>query len=642
MIRCALGGGNQLLFLRNSFPLSERIVGSLSQYRQPSQLRHLSTYDSVNPDKCNLHLVHRYVAYKPICVFSSILVRRIFLNLSTFLDIAIIGISPFEPISEVKSQLPLYELITEDYAPHGGKLNEDKVAIIDGSTGMKRTFKDYYVTATNLAGALRHDFGVIDHNTTIALFCPNHVDFAPIILAVALCGAKVTPINPLYKRIELETVLDQSQCSILIAHTSTLDVALDTIKNGGNLSTVKHVIVVTDDNNGASGLPEGTITLNHLRRHADAFDRTIEKVHGNTLTYPLVIPYSSGTTGLPKAICLTHSNIVSNLLQQHIVEGPFIQPNHTIMSPLPFYHMYAFMVSLLYSAWQGLTLVTMSKRFDLKQFCQLVEMHRPERCHLVPPILLRLANDPIVKKYDLSSIQIILSAAAPLSSDIEESVAKRIGEQCRVKQLFGMSELSCTGTICADNDIKRGSVGRLVSSTVGKILDENGNSLPPDESGQLALRGPQVMMGYIDNPEKTKECLSENGWLLTGDIAHYDKKGHFYITDRIKDLIKVRGHQVAPAELEALLLKHPAIVDAAVVGIPDKYSGELCRAYVVLRKPWHDVPITDVNLYAYMKDRISPHKRFDGGIEFTHSIPKSASGKILRRVLRDQATPKRP
>jgi 4-coumarate--CoA ligase len=521
-------------------------------------------------------------------------------------------------------------------------LNEEKIAIVDGSTGMQRTFKDYYVTATNLAGALRYDFGVTDCGTTIALFCPNHVDYAPIILAVALCGAKLTPINPLFKRMELETILNQSHCSILIAHTSTLDVALDTI---AGTPPVKHVIVVTDEvqatsdgrTSGESVFPAGTVSLDQLRSHRQAFDKTIEKVIGNTVTYPVVIPYSSGTTGLPKGVCLTHSNIVSNQLQQHIVEGPFIQADHTIFSPLPFYHMYAFMVSLLYSAWQGLTLVTMSKRFNLEQFCQLVEKHAPERCHLVPPILLRLANDPIVSKYDMTSIRIILSAAAPLSPDIEDAVVKRIGEQCKVKQLFGMSELSCTGTICSDNDIKRGSVGKLVSNTIGKILDRNGNSLPPNQSGELALLGPQVMMGYLNNPEKTKESLSEKGWLLSGDIAHYDKDGYFYVTDRIKDLIKVRGHQVAPAELEALLLQHPAIVDAAVVGVPDKYSGELCRAYVVLRQPWNHSPVTESDVYEYLKDLISPQKRLDGGVAFIDAIPKSASGKILRRVLRDQA-----
>jgi 4-coumarate--CoA ligase len=553
--------------------------------------------------------------------------------------------------------LPLYELVTENYAPHGGILNEEKAAIIDGSTGMQRSFKDYYVTATNLAGALRYDFDVTDHNTTIALFCPNHVDYAPIVLAVALCGAKVTPINPMYKSMELETILTQSQSTILIAHTSTLDVSLEAIKSSGKTSRVKHIIVVTDEvenlsadsSVASSAVPFGTVSLDYLRSHGQAFDVTVKEVHGNTQTRPVVIPYSSGTTGLPKGVCLTHCNIVSNLLQLDKVEGSFVQPHHTFISPLPFYHIYAFTVSLLFAAWYGLTLVTMSKRFDLEQFCQLVQKHAPERCHLVPPIILRLANDPIVEKYDLTSLETVVSAAAPLSSDVEKAVVSRIGEQCRVKQGWGMSELAPIGTMCADNDTKPGSVGPLVASTVGKILDPSGNSLPPNKSGELAILGPQVMIGYMDNPDKTRECLSEQGWLLTGDIAHYDNDGHFFITDRIKELIKVRGYQVAPAELEALLLTHPEVVDVAVIGVTDEYSGELPRAYIVRRhapSPASDGDdcnasqdskvVTESDLYEWVKERVAGYKRLDGGIIFTDAIPKSASGKILRRVLRDQ------
>jgi 4-coumarate--CoA ligase len=194
--------------------------------------------------------------------------------------------------------------------------------------------------------------------------------------------------------------------------------------------------------------------------------------------------------------------------------------------------------------------------------------------------------------------------------------------------------------------------GPLVSSTVGKILDHSGNSLPPNQTGELAINGPQVMMGYMDNPDQTRECLSEQGWLRTGDMAHYDNDGFFYITDRIKELIKVRGHQVAPAELEALLLTHPEVIDAAVIGIHDNYSGELPRAFVIRRrnpdyattddtdesnKTEESVMITESDLYEWVKERVTGYKRLDGGIVFVDTIPKSASGKILRRVLRDQA-----
>jgi 4-coumarate--CoA ligase len=197
-----------------------------------------------------------------------------------------------------------------------------------------------------------------------------------------------------------------------------------------------------------------------------------------------------------------------------------------------------------------------------------------------------------------------------------------------------MSELSPIGTICPDWNIKSGAIGPVVSDTVAKIIDPEGASLGPNQSGELLLKGPQVMMGYLNDPVRTAECLSPSGWLRSGDVAHYDEEGNFYITDRIKELIKVRGYQVAPAELEEVLLSHPAIQDATVIPFPDEVSGELPRAYIVLKPDATDTTENDV--YDYVKQNVAPYKRLEGGVVFTDAIPKSASGKILRRVLRDQ------
>lgn len=546
-----------------------------------------------------------------------------------FCFVVSLPISPFPPIPEGPYP-PLYEFVTENYKPHGGYL-DDKIAMIDGSTGLQRTFRDYYTTATGLAGALRFDFDIVE-NSTVALYCPNHVDYLPIVLAVALCGARVTPVNPLYTGHELDQVLDRSRSTVLFVHSSKLDIALQSVKN----SHIKHVIVVTDDSSEAT--PEGTIGLEYLRKHGEAFDETVHHIHRNTTTHPLCLPYSSGTTGLPKGVCLTHSNLVSNLLQLEQVEGMSFPQNQTLISPLPFFHIYAFTVSMLYPAWKGQTVITTSGRFDLEEFCQLVELHQPQRAHLVPPILLGLSKNPVVDQYNLSSLHTILSAAAPLSTDTEFAVKKRIG--CTVvKQGWGMSELSPIGTMNSDYNTKSGSVGPLVSSTLGKIMDEHGNSLPAHTPGELVLKGPQVMMGYLDDPEKTLECLSESGWLRTGDVAQYDDDGFFYITDRIKELIKVRGYAVAPAELEALLLTHDAVNDAAVIPIPDETAGELPRAYIVLKTAdtAAATPVTEQDIYEWTKERVASYKRLDGGIIFVDSIPKSASGKILRRILRDHA-----
>lgn len=229
----------------------------------------------------------------------------------------------------------------------------------------------------------------------------------------------------------------------------------------------------------------------------------------------------------------------------------------------------------------------------------------------------------------------ILSAAAPLGRDTQDAVTNRLG--LKVKQAWGMSELSPLGTIMMDHHERGSSIGQLVSSTDGKIIDpETGKSLGPLEEGELVIKGPQVMLGYFNDMEKTKECLSDDGWLRTGDLAHFDEDGFFYITDRIKELIKVRGYQVAPAELEELLLGNEHVQDIAIVQIPDEFSGELPRAYVVLKPTSDQSEVTEQYLKDWVKERVAPHKRIEGGVVFVEAIPKAASGKILRRILRDQ------
>ena len=237
--------------------------------------------------------------------------------------------------------------------------------------------------------------------------------------------------------------------------------------------------------------------------------------------------------------------------------------------------------------------------------------------------------------YDLSSIKMIISAAAPLGLETETMVKKRLG--LNIKQACGMSELSPLGTLNSDLNAKSGSIGPVIPSTYGKILDvETGKSLGPNKPGELLIKGPQVMMGYFNDTDKTEETISDGGWLRTGDLAYYDEDGYIFITDRIKELMKVRGFQVAPAELEELILNNEHVQDVAVVQIPDEVSGELPRAYVVLKPSADSKEVTEQYLKDWVKERVSPYKRIEGGVVFTDAIPKSASGKILRRLLRDQ------
>ena len=340
---------------------------------------------------------------------------------------------------------------------------------------------------------------------------------------------------------------------------------------------------------------------------------------------------------MPKGVCLSHDNIISNLYQLEQIEKSSIIPstsNHKIISPLPFFHIYAFTVSALYAAWKGQQLITLSKKFELEHFCELVHVHRPQRAHLVPPILISLGNNPLVDKYDMSSLKIAVSAAAPLSKEVEESVFSKTGMQ--VKQAWGMSELSPIGTYTSDYNIKPGSVGPPVSNTLCKIVDViTGKSLDPYESGELLIKGPQVMLGYLDNPKATADTISNTGWLKTGDVAHYDEDGFIYITDRIKELIKVNGLPVAPAELEALLLTHDGIIDVAVIPVKCEKRGEVPKAFIVLREENND-SVSEKDIQLWVKERVADYKQLGGGVEFVDSIPKTASGKILRRILKDR------
>jgi 4-coumarate--CoA ligase len=545
-----------------------------------------------------------------------------FSNVSDRCDLHIVS-SPYPGIDEGPFP-PLKEFLTQNWTD---RLRQ-KVAITDGSTGMQRTFDDYDLFTQNIAASLIHDFAV-QEDSTVALFSPNHVDYLPISLAVSVTGAKLTTINPLYTRQELSTVLQRSRSSVLIVHHSCLSVAL---QSASECPKLQHIIVITDDNH--YDIPQGTESLENMKaNHASGgVMQTIHTIHPKTKTHPFLLPYSSGTTGLPKGVSLSHHNIVSNLLQVGIVEDLGFPQSHKLISPLPMFHIYAFSVAVLYCAWKGQELITMSGRFDLERFCQILEERKPERAHLVPPIVLALAKSPIVDKYDCSSLRQIVSAAAPLGSNVEHAVRDRLG--CEVKQAWGMSELSPLGTINSDSNSKAGSVGPLCPSTFAKVVDAEGKSLPANEDGELLIKGPQVMMGYLDDPDKTNECLSDTGWLRTGDICHYDEDGYFYITDRLKELIKVRGYPVAPAELESILLTHPDIDDAAVIPIPDEASGELPRAYVVVKD---GAEITTEAIQKWVQEQVAPFKRLNGGVIFTSAIPKSASGKILRRVLRDHA-----
>lgn len=482
-----------------------------------------------------------------------------------------------------------------------------KPALIDGPSGRTITYGQlagavHLVASSLLARGFKK-------GDVFAIYSPNVPEYAIAFHAVSLAGGINTTANPLYTAEELAYQLNDSGAKYLLTVPMFLDKALEAAKN----SKVEEVFVF--------GEAEGATPFAALLKG----DGNVPDPGVNPREDLVVLPYSSGTTGLPKGVMLTHRNLVANIVQTEPVET--ISDHDVLVGILPFFHIYGMLVIMNASLYHGATIVTMP-RFDMEQFLQLVQQYKISRAHLVPPIVLGLAKHPLVDQYDVSSLKVILSGAAPLGADLTQACAARL--KCVVKQGYGLTETSPVTHVDLDDPtkVKPGSVGMPIPNTEVRIVDPlEGKDQGPNERGEVWLRGPQVMKGYLNNPQATAMTIDREGWLHTGDIGYADEEGYFYIVDRVKELIKYKGLQVAPAELEAVLVTHPAVSDAAVIPIPDEEAGEIPKAFVVLKGE-----TTPEAIMEYVAGKVAPHKKVRQ-IEVIDQIPKSLSGKILRRIL---------
>jgi acyl-CoA synthetase (AMP-forming)/AMP-acid ligase II len=446
-----------------------------------------------------------------------------------------------------------------------------------------------------------------------AILCPNVLEYALAVHGVATLGGVVTPVNPLYTVDEVAFQLNDTGAAYLLTIPGCLETAIAAAGRAG----VREIFVLGD-------APVGTVPFAALLEEAGDPPMVAIDSHADLL----LLPYSSGTTGLPKGVMLTHHNLVFSMRQAEDIFP--CREEDTALAALPIFHSYGLAGILNMCLYKGATLVIMP-RFEPEPFLRLLQDHAITTICLVPPLVQLLATDPRVDAYDLSRLHTIVCAAAPLGAEIEQACAKRVG--CRVIQGFGMTESTGVTMIMPLDRTKdrRGSVGVLVPSMEGRVVDvATGADLGPGARGELWLRGPNVMRGYLGRPEATAAMLDAEGWLHTGDISYVDADGYFFIVDRIKELIKYKGLQVAPAELEAVLLGHPAIADAAVVGVPDEAAGEIPKAYIVPRAA---VDVAEV--MAYVAGHVAPYKKIRQ-VELVAAIPRSASGKILRRRLVEQ------
>ena len=485
----------------------------------------------------------------------------------------------------------------------------DKPALIDGSSGRIVTYAQLAQSVRLVAASLARRG--LAKGDVFAIFSPNLPEYAVAMHAVGTLGGVTVPIYPLLTARELAGQLNESNARYLLTVPQLMTTVLSAVEG----TNVREIFVFGAANNEAATpfasllRSDGEFPAIQIEPRRDLF----------------ALPFSSGTTGLPKCVMLTHYNMAANLCQMDTVSA--IGESDRVICVVPCAHLFGMHVIMNLSLSKGATVVTLP-RFELEQFLQVLQDYRITRAPLVPSIVHALAFHPSVDNYDLSHLKRVYSGGAPLAASVARACAKRLN--CHMRYGYGQTEVSPLShmSVEEEGEVDAGSVGYCLPNTLCKVMDTaTGVELGPNEPGEVWTRGPQVMKGYLNQPEATASTIDADGWLHTGDIGYADTDGHFYIVDRLKELIKFKGLQVAPAELEALLLSHPAIADAAVIPIPDEEAGEIPKAFVVLK-----TEVSDEEIMSYVAERVAPHKKIRR-IEKIEQVPRSPAGKILRRLL---------
>ena len=502
----------------------------------------------------------------------------------------------------------------------------ERVALVDAKQGTEISYRDAVGKIDSFAGALAdRGVGVGD---VVGLLAPNSTAFAIAFHGILRAGATATTINVLFTAKDIVKQLTDSKATMLITVSALLPSAKEAAAAVG----------ISDDR---------LVVLDGADGHPSAEDLVgagfpAPKVSFDTATHLAVLPYSSGTTGNPKGVMLTHRNLVANVAQTRPVQD--VGADDVVIAIMPFFHIYG-MTVLLNAVLHARARLVMMGSFDLEEFLATIANHKVTVAYIAPPVAVALAKHPLVNSYDMSTLRAVLSGAAPLDEELGHAVADRLG--CRVVQGYGMTELSpvshCTpldggkrlvgsvAPIGAAGWTAANSSSRLIDPATGDEIEVPASGL--SETGELWFKGPNVMAGYLNNEVATRDTIDDDGWLRTGDLAKVDSTGCVYIVDRLKELIKYKGYQVPPAELEAVLLTHPAIADAAVIGVRDAESGEeVPKAFVVKQS---GAELTETEVMEFVASEVAPYKKVRQ-VAFIDAIPKSSAGKILRKDLRTE------
>lgn len=500
----------------------------------------------------------------------------------------------------------------------------EKVAVITPEAGGKEySYQWLEENASALAASLAN-LGV-EPRDHIALWMKNSLEYILSFYGILKAGGVVVPVSTHYGEREVLHQLRETQVKGLITSENLYAQVENLLPE---IQGLRFIVIegqaLNHKGSGQVEMPPNMISFSSLLGGSNRLDRSIGIDPKERIA---VLPFSSGTTGLPKGVMLTHFNLLSCLYQ--VVQVHEISSTDIMINQLPFFHIYGMTVLMGTSIMAGATQVLASRFRPIDEFLSLFETYRPTLFFTVPLIVQEFCHHPKVPTMDWSRLRYVNAGGAILSPEVQERFTQITGVPVMVG--YGLTESSPTTHVTPIGKIKKGSIGLPLSLTEDKIVDpETGNELRPREIGELWVRGPQVMKGYFNNPEATAQTVI-NGWLRTGDLAWKDEEGYIFIVDRLKEVIKCKGYQVPPAEIENILVSHPDIKDAAVIGEPHPDYGEVPVAYVVLQDK---TSLSQEAIIEYAAQGLAKYKRL-AKVVFTETIPRSPSGKVLRRLVKN-------
>ncbi|EDW00257.1 GH11952 [Drosophila grimshawi] len=530
--------------------------------------------------------------------------------------------SPYDSIQV--PNLPLHEYVWRDF-----KKWENNTAAVCVITDRQYTFAQMRDASAAFAVRLQTKFKMFKPDV-LAVCLPNMPEYPIAALGAIEAGLTVTTINPIYTPDEIARQLTFSNAKFLVGSAQRYQTLLEACNLAGKQMPIAVVRSTMDE-----ALPAGAIDFFEVMSTENVRYDELRTPKDTTADDMVFLPFSSGTTGLPKGVVLTHNNVSSNCEQiQEALPINSLDRQDTLPAVLPFFHIYGLTVIMLSKLGQGARIATMPA-FKPDDFIKSLDTYNGSVLNLVPPIALFMINHPKLTQETAKSLRVVMSGAAPIGQHDVERFLKKF-PNVRFMQGYGMTEASPVVLMTPIGNTRLASTGVLPGSTEAKIVpidatDRKG--VGARTTGELCVRGPQVMSGYLNNKEANDVTFYPGNWLRTGDVAFFDEDGYFYITDRMKELIKVKGFQVPPAELEAVLRDHPKILEAAVFGIPHELNGEAPRAIVVLRE---NETATAEEIAEYVAERVAHYKKLEGGVIFVDEVPKNPTGKILRKDLKEK------